>query len=90
MNRDSIYSLIFIGSLLIYAILVRTQVKRMIQDKRYRKPWITGGIILSGVICLLGVLTPINIAGAISAAILIMLFLNVRGKISIKKLRTYK
>lgn len=85
MNRDSVYSIIFICALILYAILLTMQIKRIIQEKRYRKFWITGSIILSSIICLLGILTSLNIALAILAAIIILIIINIKENISIKE-----
>ncbi len=84
MNTDTFYSIIFICAFVIYLILAYVQVKRIVRDKNYRRPWIVGIVVLSILVFLLGMITPINIIGTVSSAILLLVLLYLGEKKIIK------
>ena len=80
MNTDTFYSLIFICTAVLYLILVYIQVKRIIKDRNYRKPWIEGLLTLSVVILFMGMVTPVNLIGTFLSAIVLLILLYILEK----------
>ncbi len=59
--------------------------EKILKNKSYRKPWIVGSVILSILIFFMGMITPINMNGALSSSIVLLVFLYLAKKKEIIK-----